>query len=180
MARQVRAGTGHLRHHGPRAGRSRGGARQRRRAGHGGLGAQPSGRCGSRRGQRLLPPQPYQRCLVPRPRPHLPPALAGRPPRAGDRRLGLQRVGRQVPAVRPGRCDPRPDRGRAGASRVRARDRDGRRLDRRERPRHLAHHRGLSPQPEPQSAARPRRHRAVPARLPGCHQDPLAGRRHRG
>ena len=30
-------------------------------------------------------------------------AAAGRPPRAGHRRLGLQRVGRQVPAVRPRR-----------------------------------------------------------------------------
>ena len=124
---------GHLRLHGARARRPRGGAHQRRRAGHGGVGAGPARRRGRGRGQRLLPRQPDQRRLVPRSRPDLRRADHGGTPRAGHRGLGLQRLGRQVSAVRSRRRHPDPHRRRARASRVPSRDRDGGRLDRRER-----------------------------------------------
>ena len=60
------------------------------------------------------------------------------------------------------------------------RDRDGGRLDRRQRPRDPAHHRGLPAQPQPQSAARPRaRSRSYLRGYLGVEQDPVAGRRDR-
>ena len=104
LARQVRAGARHLRPHGartwPTARRCTSTWPARRwRASVRRLLAD----AGAGRGQRLLPPQPHQRRLVPRSRPDLRAARAGRPPRAGDRGLGLQRLGRQVSALRPRR-----------------------------------------------------------------------------
>ena len=118
LARQVRSGAGassprmvrqladheevHINVAGPDDGGGGAALARRRRRGH---------------RQRLLPPQPDQRCLVPRPRPDLPAARHRRPARAGHRRLGLQRLGRQISALRPRRRDPHPHRATSSGSR---------------------------------------------------------------
>ena len=98
---------------------------------------------------------PDQRRLGARPRPDLRRARR-RDARAARARLRLQRVGRQVSAVRSRRRDPRADRRRsrrrACASRLRARGR----LDRRRRRGHGAHHRDVPAESEPRSPARRR------------------------
>ena len=74
--------------------------------------------------------------------------------RAGDRRLGLQRLGRQVPAVRPRRRRSRPASARSSACRCSTRASCWRaaRIDV-NGARHAAHHRGLPAQPQPQPGA---------------------------
>ncbi len=58
---------------------------------------------------------------------------------------------------------------------VYSRDDPGRRFDRRERPWHASHDRSVPPQPQPESPARPRRHRGQASPLPRRQQHPLAG-----
>ena len=84
-------------------------------------------------GQRPLPPHPHQRAWC---RDHGPIFVQRDTPSGveqADRRLGLQRVGRQVSAVRPRRRRPEPRRRRARHAGVSSRHRPGRRVDRRER-----------------------------------------------
>ena len=158
------AGAGHLRPHGPAARRSRGSPHQRRRPRHGSRRPPAAGRRGRRLGQRLLSPQSHQRRLVPRPRAHLRPPSGWRPDRGGDPGLGLQRLGRQVPAVRSRRRRPHPYRPRVRHPGASPRHGPRGRVDRRERQRHAAHDRGVPPQSQPQSPARPSGDRGQPPR----------------
>ena len=138
-------------------------------------------RRGRRLAQRLLPPHSHQRRLVPRSRPDL---RAARPRRRGASRRS------STGATTPGAASIRrststtwcPTRigARARPAGVPPGHRPRRRLDRRERRGHAAHHRGLPAQPESQSARSTAAEiEDVPARLPRRAQDPLAGRRHR-
>ena len=65
--------------------------------------------------------------------------------------LGLQCLGQQVSAVRSGRRHPAARRQIARAAAVFSGHRDGRRLDRSQRPGHGADHRGVPAQSQPQS-----------------------------
>ena len=98
--------------------RPRGGAHQRGRAGHGADVRRLLADAGADSGNVFFHHNPHQRRLVPRSRPHLPPARrdGARPP-PGDRRLELQRLGRQVPALRSRRRDPDPHRRRSSGCR---------------------------------------------------------------
>ena len=102
---------------------------------------------------RALSRNPDQRVLDPRSRPRLRAALGARPRPGGDRRLGLQRLGRQVPALRRRRCGADARGAGAGTAGVRAGHRDGGRRRRLQRCRHRAHDHVVPVEHEPESAA---------------------------
>jgi len=88
----------------------------------------------------------------PSPRPPMPRPGAGG---GGRRRLGEHRRRRQVPALRSRRRGAASGGGAARPPQLSSRHRDGRWVARRERTRHAAQDRVLSPQSEPQPDARP-------------------------
>ena len=163
--------------------RPRGGAHQRGRPRMEAVGPHAcSPTQGADAGNVFFHSQPHQRRLVPRPRPDLPrSATERRPPRAGDRGLGLQRLGRQVPALRPRRRRAHPHRRGARACRSSTPGSSWRAA----RSTSTAAARCSPPRPACSTPT------AIPSSTAatierylrdylGVSQDPLAGRRHRG
>ena len=99
---------------------------------------------------------------------------------AARRRFRLQRLGRQVPAVRSRSGDRAADGRGARRPALRAARRRARRgLDRGQRRRRAADDGAMPAEPEPQSDADARRHRAPVARHRRRPRDPVARRGHR-
>ncbi len=136
---------------------------------------------GGRQPQADRPPRdPDQRELDARSRPRVRAAPAPRPHRDGRRRLGLQRLGRQVPALGCRRCGADEGGGGTRPAGLQRRHRDGRRGGGLQRRGDGAHHHLLPAEPEPEPRAVQGRDRAVPEGLLRAAPRDLAGRGDRG